>query len=140
MVYLGNTRQMVVRNIWLPTGYHSADPLIKVFLKPVIALQVTKSIQLLPEEVFGGFFVLKKILWFDRLKADSNSKFSRKKTFKNSSSPLTPKVLVEHLGRGKSSSESAVGHLDRGDRNRLGWLGQVRSRTRKKYYIQQFYL
>ena len=33
------------------------------------------------------------------------------------------KVLLEHLGRGENSSVSALGHLVRGDRSMLGWLG-----------------
>ena len=41
--------------------------------------------------------------------------FQKKKTFKNSSRPLAPKVLQGYLSRGKNSFQSTVRHLGRGE-------------------------
>ena len=55
-----------------------------------------------------------------RLEPKKNS--DEKRPSKKSSSPLAPKRLLGHLGRGQPSSESALGHLGYGDRSRLGLL------------------
>ena len=82
------------------------------WLKRVLMREVANKIS---EGLFSEFLLM---VWSaeGRLETKKNSK--DKRPSKNSSMPVAPKVLLVHLGTGEKSSESALGHLGRGHRNR----------------------
>ena len=48
---------------------------------------------------------------------------------------LSSKTRLRHLSAIKNRCESNVGHLGRGDRSRLSWLGSVRNKKWKFFLV-----